>query len=114
MSDPLVAVALPDVTVLGKWTYLATEVVFGTVAFVLAYRAGALRRAARTIVVIYPVAYLWDWYTLTVGVFAIPMRTGVELLWIPVEEHLFMIVVPLLVVAVHESLHGPPAQSDDD
>ncbi|HMB51118.1 MAG TPA: lycopene cyclase, partial [Natronoarchaeum rubrum] len=33
------------------------------------------------------------------------LRTGVELLGIPVEEHLFMIVVPSLVVAIHETLH---------
>jgi len=97
--------ALPDITVLGPWTYLATEAVFGSVAFALVYRAGALRRAARTIAALYPVAYVWDWYTLEVGVFAIPMRTGAELLGIPVEEHLFIVVVPLLVLGIHETLH---------
>jgi lycopene cyclase domain-containing protein len=97
--------ALPDITVLGQWTYLATEVVFGSVALALVYRAGAVRRAARTIATLYPVAYVWDWYTLEVGVFAIPMRTGVELLGIPVEEHLFIVVVPLFVLGIHETLH---------
>ncbi len=96
---------LPDVTVLGPYTYLATEVVFGTVAFALAYRADALDRAAMTIAALYPVAYVWDWYTLHVGVFAIRTRTGVDLLGIPVEEHVFIVVVPLLVIGVHETLH---------
>jgi lycopene cyclase domain-containing protein len=91
-----------DITALGPYTYLATEVVFGSVAVALLARANALRKAATTIAVIYPVAYLWDWYTLTVGVFAIPMRTGIDLLGIPLEEHLFMIVVPAFVLGVHE------------
>jgi lycopene cyclase domain-containing protein len=95
---------LPDVTVFGPYTYLVTEVAFGLVAVVLLAYADAFRAAARTIVVLYPVAYVWDWYTLHVGVFAIPLRTGVELLGIPVEEHLFMVVVPALVVGVHEAL----------
>ena len=67
---------------------------------------GAWRGAARTVAVCYPLAYLWDWYTLTVGVFAIPLRTGVALLGIPLEEHLFMLVVPAFVVGVHETLRG--------
>jgi lycopene cyclase domain-containing protein len=91
-----------DITVLGPYTYLATEVVFGAVALGLLYRARALRSAAATIAVIYPVAYLWDWYTLTVGVFSIPKRTGIDLLGIPLEEHLFMLVVPAFVLGVHE------------
>jgi lycopene cyclase domain-containing protein len=95
---------LPDITVLGPWTYLATEVVFGTAALLLLLRADALARAARTIAVLYPVAYVWDWYTLEVGVFSIPMRTGVELLWIPIEEHIFIVVVPALVLGIHENL----------
>jgi lycopene cyclase domain-containing protein len=95
---------LPDVTVLGPYTYLATEVLWGTVALALLAYAGAFRAAARTVAVLYPFAYLWDWYTLTVGVFSIPMRTGVELAGIPVEEHLFMLVVPAMVVGTHESL----------
>jgi len=105
---PLAGVALPDITVLGPWTYLATEVAFGSFAAVLLYRAGldAAIRAGRTIVAVYPIAYVWDWYTLEVGVFAIPMRTGVELLGIPLEEHVFMIVVPAVVLGIHETLHA--------
>ena len=102
---PLAGVSLPDIGRLGPYTYLATEVVFGSVALALLVRAGALRRAARTVVALYPVAYLWDWYTLEGGGFAIPLPTGVELLGIPIEEHLFMIVVPALVVAVHETVN---------
>jgi lycopene cyclase domain-containing protein len=111
---PLAAVALPDITVLGPWTYLATEVAFGSFAAALLYRAGrdATLRAARTILAVYPIAYVWDWYTLEVGVFAIPMRTGVELLGIPVEEHIFMIVVPAVVLGIHETLSAPPRDED--
>ena len=84
---------LPDIgAVFGPYTYLASEIAFGSVAFVLLYRAGALRRAGRTILALYPIAYVWDWYTLEVGVFDITMRTGVDLFGIPIEEHLFMIV----------------------
>jgi lycopene cyclase domain-containing protein len=101
---PLAGVPLPDVGVLGPYTYLATEVLFGAAALWLLRRAGALRAAARTVAVVYPVAYLWDWYTLTVGVFAIPLRTGVELLGLPLEEHLFAVVVPAFVLGVHETL----------
>ncbi len=105
--EPLAGVPLPDITVLGPYTYLATEVVFGAVALALLYRAGdgALRRAARTIPALYPVAYVWDWYTLEVGVFAIPMRTGIELLGIPLEEHIFMLVVPAVVLGIHETVN---------
>ena len=106
---PLVTagVALPDVTVVGPYTYLATEALFGTAAAVLLARAGrtAAWRAARTVAAVYPVAYVWDWYTLEVGVFSIPMRTGVELFAIPLEEHLFMIVVPALVLGIHETVN---------
>jgi lycopene cyclase domain-containing protein len=101
---PLAGVRLPDIGILGPYTYLATEVAFGSLAFALLYRAGALRRAARTILVLYPLAFVWDWYTLTVGVFAIQLRTGVDIAGIPVEEHLFMIVVPALVVGIHETV----------
>jgi lycopene cyclase domain-containing protein len=98
---------LPDIgAAFGPYTYLVSEVVFGAAAFALLYRARALGRAARTILVLYPVAYVWDWYTLEIGVFAIELRTGLDLLGIPVEEHLFMVVVPALVVGVHETLHG--------
>jgi lycopene cyclase domain-containing protein len=101
---PLAGVALPDITALGPYTYLATEVLWGTVAIVLVVRADAVRAALRTTAVLYPFAYVWDWYTLEVGVFAIPMRTGIELLGIPIEEHLFMLIVPAMVVGVHETL----------
>jgi lycopene cyclase domain-containing protein len=104
--QPFAAVSLPDIGALGGYTYLATEVAFGTGALLLLWRAGAWAGAARTVAVCYPLAYLWDWYTLTVGVFAIPLRTGVELLGIPIEEHLFMLVVPAFVVGVHETLRG--------
>jgi lycopene cyclase domain-containing protein len=98
---------LPDIgAVFGPYTYLASEVAFGAVAVALLARAGALKRAATTIAVLYPVAYVWDWYTLEVGVFEIPLRTGVEVLGIPVEEHLFIVVVPALVIGFHETIHG--------
>jgi len=107
-------VALPDITVLGPYTYLATEALFGSIAVALVYYADAGRRAAKTIVALYPVAYVWDWYTLTVGVFAIQTRIGIDLLGIPIEEHVFMIVVPALVIGLHETLHyrdGPRERS---
>ena len=111
---------LPDIGVFGPYTYLVTEVVFGALALALLFATDALRRAARTVVALYPIAYVWDWYTLEVGVFAIPMRTGAELLGIPVEEHLFIVVVPLLVLGIHETLHDvgpadtPTVDADDD
>jgi lycopene cyclase domain-containing protein len=95
---------LPDITVFGPYTYLATEVGWGLLAIGLLWYGDAFRAGARTILVLYPLAYVWDWYTLTVGVFAIPMRTGVALLGIPIEEHVFIIVVPAMVVGTHESL----------
>jgi lycopene cyclase domain-containing protein len=97
---------LPDIGVFGPYTYLVTEVVWGTVALALLWRADALRTAGKTIVTLYPIAYVWDWYTLEVGVFAIQLRTGVDLLGIPIEEHIFMVVVPALVIGLHETLHG--------
>jgi len=96
---------LPDIGVFGPYTYLVTEVVWGTVALALLWRADALWPAAKTIVALYPIAYVWDWYTLEVGVFAIQLRTGIDLLGIPIEEHIFMIVVPALVIGLHETLH---------
>ena len=101
---PLSGATLPDITALGGYTYLATEVLFGAVAVGLLAYADAFRSAARTIVALYPLAYVWDWYTLEVGVFDITMRTGYELVGIPIEEHLFMIVVPALVLGIHEAL----------
>lgn len=103
---PLSGFSLPDITLLGPYTYIATEIVFGLIAFALLVHADAVIRAVRTIVVLYPIAYVWDWYTLTVGVFEISMRTGVMLFDIPLEEHLFMIVVPALVLGVHETLRS--------
>ena len=101
---PLSGVPLPDIGVLGPYTYLATEVLFGGVAAVLLAYSDSFRSAARTVAALYPIAYLWDWYTLTVGVFEIPLRTGVEFAGIPIEEHLFMIVVPAFVIGIHETL----------
>ena len=101
--DPTASV-LPDITVFGDYTYLVTELLWGAVAVSLVAYAGVARQAARTVLVLYPFAYVWDWYTLEVGVFAIPMRTGVELLGIPIEEHIFMILVPTMVVGAHETL----------
>ncbi|MFB6117522.1 lycopene cyclase domain-containing protein [Halosegnis sp.] len=103
---PLAGVPLPDIGVLGPYTYLATELAFGALAAGLLVRAGAVWRALRTVLVLYPLAFVWDWYTLEVGVFAIPLRTGAELAGIPIEEHLFMLVVPALVVGIHETLES--------
>jgi len=106
--EPLAGVPLPDITVFGPYTYIVTEVVFGAAALALLVRAsqGALCRAGRTIMALYPIAYVWDWYTLEVGVFAIQMRTGVNVLGIPLEEHIFMIVVPALVLGIHETVNA--------
>ena len=111
--QPLSGVALPDIGVLGPYTYLATEIVFGAVAVGLLAHSKALGSAARTIAALYPVAYLWDWYTLEVGVFEIVLRTGYDLFGIPIEEHLFMIVVPALVIGMHETLNKHAGQSAD-
>ena len=97
---------VPNISVLGRYTYLATELFWGTIAVILLRRAGALRRAAVTIVALYPIAYVWDRYTLAVGVFEIPLRTGIEIAGIPLEEHLFMAVVPGLVIGIHETIFG--------
>jgi lycopene cyclase domain-containing protein len=110
--EPLATVGLPDVTVLGPYTYLATEVVFGATALVLLVNADAVWSAAKTIVALYPIAYVWDWYTLEVGVFDITMRTGVDLFGIPIEEHIFMLVVPALVLGIHETLRGDSGDGD--
>ncbi len=108
-SGPIV-----DIGVLGRYTYLATELVWGAVAVALLRRAGALRRAAVTILALYPIAYVWDRYTLAVGVFDIKLRTGVELAGIPLEEHLFMAVVPGLVIGMHETIFGAGASGGAD
>ncbi len=109
--QPLTGTTLPDITVLGPYTYLATEIFFGAIAFGLLYYANALRSAAYTIAALYPIAYVWDWYTLEVGVFEITMRTGYELFGIPIEEHIFMIVVPALVLGIHETIRTVSADS---
>lgn len=103
----------PDIGVLGRYTYLATELFWGAVAFWLLRRAGALGRAAVTISALYPIAYIWDRYTLAVGVFSIDLRTGIEVAGIPLEEHLFMAVVPGLVLGFHETIFGDPAGKPD-
>ncbi|WP_435197153.1 lycopene cyclase domain-containing protein [Natronomonas sp. EA1] len=95
---------LPDIGVFGPYTYLVTELLWGSVALALVAYARAWRAAARTTLLLYPFAYAWDWYTLEVGVFEIPLRTGIELLGIPIEEHIFMLVVPMMVVGTHETL----------
>lgn len=116
---------LPDIGVLGPYTYLATEVMWGAVAAVLLHYSEAWRAALRTALVLYPFALAWDWYTLEVGVFEIPLRTGVELLGVPVEEHVFMLLVPAMVVGTHETLRklgtsgtdstrAPDAETDTD
>ncbi|MFC7203228.1 UbiA family prenyltransferase [Haloferax namakaokahaiae] len=104
---PLSSISLPDIGILGPYTYLATEIVFGGAALVLLLRAGraSLWSAARTIAVLYPIAYLWDWYTLEVGVFEVVLRTGISFAGIPLEEHLFAVVVPALVLGIHETFN---------
>lgn len=104
--QPDVAVVLPDISVFGRFTYLVSELGFGVLAFVLVYYANAIRTTLRTIIVLYPLAFIWDWYTLRVGVFEIPLRTGYDFVGIPLEEHLFMVVVPALVIGVHETLRS--------
>ncbi|SIS03358.1 lycopene cyclase domain-containing protein [Natronorubrum thiooxidans] len=96
----------PDISVLGRYTYLATELFWGAIAVLLLRRADALRNAAVTILALYPIAYVWDRYTLAVGVFDIKLRTGIDIAGIPLEEHLFMAVVPGLVIGFHETLFG--------
>jgi lycopene cyclase domain-containing protein len=95
---------LPDITVFGDYTYLVTELLWGIVAITLVTYAGVWRETARTVVILYPFALLWDWYTLKVGVFAIPMRTGIELVGVPLEEHIFMLLIPAMVVGTHETI----------
>lgn len=92
--------------IFGRYTYLASEVVFGTLALGLILYTGSWRRAAKTVATLYPLGYVWDWYTLEIGVFSIPLRTGAMFLGIPVEEHLFILVIPSLVIGWHELLHG--------
>lgn len=93
-----------DITVFGRYTYLVTELLWGAVAVVLLRKTGSTKRALRVCLVLYPLAYLWDRYTLAVGVFDIPLRTGIDIAEIPLEEHLFMFVVPSMVVGTYELL----------
>ncbi|WP_178918191.1 lycopene cyclase domain-containing protein [Natronomonas gomsonensis] len=94
----------PDITVFGRFTYLLTEVVWGAVAFALLRRTNSVRKALRVSLLLYPFAYAWDRYTLEVGVFDIPLRTGIDIAGIPLEEHIFMFVVPSMVVGTAELL----------
>lgn len=104
---------VPTITAFGRYTYLVTLAFWGSIACALLRRAGpdAMRRAATTVLALYPVGYAWDWYSLRVGIFDIELRTGWEVLGIPVEEHLFILVIPSLVIAVYETLHGRPADA---
>jgi lycopene cyclase domain-containing protein len=106
--------SLPDIGVFGPYTYLVTEILWGTITLGLLWYADAFRTAARTTIVLYPFAYIWDWYTLKVGVFAVKLRTGIELLGIPIEEHIFMLLVPSLVVGIHESLRTLDRATTDE
>lgn len=94
----------PDITVFGRFTYLLTELVWGAVALVLLRRTNSVRKALRVCLLLYPFAYAWDRYTLEVGVFDIPLRTGIDIAGIPLEEHIFMFVVPSMVVGTTELL----------
>ena len=94
----------PDITVFGRFTYLVTELLWGAVALALLRRTDSVGKALRVSLVLYPFAYAWDRYTLAVGVFEIPLRTGVEIAGIPLEEHVFMFVVPSMVVGTAEAL----------
>ncbi|QLD90416.1 lycopene cyclase domain-containing protein [Natronomonas salina] len=94
----------PDISVFGRYTYLVTELLWGGVALALLRRTNSVRKALRVSLVLYPFAYAWDRYTLAVGVFDIPLRTGIEIAGIPLEEHVFMFVVPSMVVGTAEAL----------
>lgn len=90
--------------VLGDVVYLGLLCVFGGFALVLLRRTGSIRRAARTIVVLYPIAFLWDWYSLRIGIFDVNRHVDVFVLGVPIEEHLFILVVSAFVIGVHEQL----------
>ena len=113
-QSPHVPDMLPDIAIFGPYTYLVTIVFWGSVAAMLIYRANAGRRAIMTIAVLYPIGYIWDWYTLHVGVFDIILRTGIDIAGIPLEEHLFIIVVPAMVIGVHENLHQLSDRDDSE
>lgn len=92
--------------VFGDSIYLGFLIFFGSIAILLLRQTQALGRATRTIVVLYPVAYLWDWYSLRIGIFDIKRHIGVYVLGVPLEEHLFIVVVAAFVIAVHEQLRN--------
>lgn len=94
----------PDITVFGRYTYLVTELLWGTIALALLRKTESTKEALRVCLVLYPFAYAWDKYTLAVGVFEIPLRTGIEIADVPLEEHIFMFVVPSMVVGTYELL----------
>lgn len=94
----------PDITVFGRFTYLVTELVWGAIALALLRRTNSVRKALCVSLLLYPFAYAWDRYTLEVGVFDIPLRTGIDIAGIPLEEHVFMFVVPSMVVGTAELL----------
>lgn len=94
----------PDITVFGRYTYLVTELLWGAIALAILRRTESTKEALRVCFVLYPFAYAWDKYTLAVGVFEIPLRTGVEIADVPLEEHIFMFVVPSMVVGTYELL----------
>ena len=104
---------VPDIGVFGRYTYLVTEVVFGAFAYVLLSKTGAIGRAAKTVLALYPLAYVWDRYTLEIGIFQINLRTGRDFLGIPIEEHIFMVVVPSLVVGFYELVNPRTDESSE-
>ena len=97
----------------GPYIYLAMEAGFGAIAMVLLYLTSSFRSAAKTIALLYPLAYVWDWYSLEVGVFDIVRRTGIEVVGIPLEEHIFIVVVAAFVVGVHEARTSLAASDGD-
>ncbi|MFB6266619.1 MAG: UbiA family prenyltransferase [Halodesulfurarchaeum sp.] len=96
----------PRLSFLGPYVYLAVETAFGLVGLSLLYATGTLRRAARTIAILYPIAFVWDWYSLQIGIFEITRRTGIEVAGIPLEEHLFIVVVPAFILGLHGLLES--------
>ncbi len=94
----------PTITTFGRYTYLATELLWGTIALALLQYTNSHRKALRVSLALYPFAYAWDRYTLEAGVFKIPLRTGIDIAGIPLEEHLFMFIVPSMVIGTAEAI----------
>lgn len=92
---------------LGSYTYLVAEVVWGSIAVWLLVRTDSLERAAKSVAVLYPIGLLWDWYSLNIRLYVVPepTRTGIEILGVPLEEHLFLIIVASFVIGIHENLN---------